>query len=158
MIRIIAIAMLAMLTSAACKSKQNTAAQNGDSVSESTKTTMADTIPSIQVDPEFTPPRENDLFTINKVWMEGDQLVINVSYSGGCEDHDFSLHSNGMYMKSMPPKLNILLVHNANGDACRSLLERTYRFDMAAAKYPNDQYGKLMLRLDGWKEEIVYEY
>lgn len=52
----------------------------------------------------------------------GPTVTVDVTYSGGCKEHDFEAWWDGSYDKSLPPRANIVLVHKANGDNCRALL------------------------------------
>ena len=64
---------------------------------------------------------QNDAFALGDVSIEGDTLLITVSYGGGAEAHDFALYWNGMTMRSYPGQINVMLKHNAHGDAGRGL-------------------------------------
>lgn len=76
-------------------------------------------------------PGQTDPFELRSVRIAGDTLVVEVRYSGGCEAHDFSLHSNGTIMKSLPPQMNLWLEHEDHGDACRALITRNLKFDLS---------------------------
>ena len=73
---------------------------------------------------------DSDLVTISSATLSGNTLSINISYSGGCEEHDFQLYGSMAVMKSMPPKRAIKLVHTANGDSCREFKEKTLTFNI----------------------------
>lgn len=98
--------------------------------------------------------RESDNFEVENASLEGDILSIDISYSGGCEDHEFDLYFNGAYMKSLPPKANLFLKHNANGDACRSMIKQTLRFNIKKVKA---SYDSVILYLNNYTEQIVYK-
>lgn len=76
------------------------------------------------------PATHKDNFTINNAQIVGDQIHVDVSYSGGCERHDFELCWDGTYQTSFPPQVTLNLVHNANGDPCDSIVNETLRFDL----------------------------
>jgi len=71
-----------------------------------------------------------DAFRVTDARFEADQLVIDVEYSGGCRDHYFHVQWSGAMMKSNPPQTSFFLVHEANGDLCRTLVRETLRVDM----------------------------
>lgn len=71
-----------------------------------------------------------DRFEIVKAGFEGDQLVVQVRYSGGCQRHDFRVLWNGAIRKSDPPQADFLLTHDGHGDPCEALLTETLRIDM----------------------------
>jgi len=123
------------------------------------KNKSGDNVPSIIVSTDFSIPESNDDFKVSGVKMKGDILSVYVSYSGGCEDHEFTLHTNKMYMKSLPPKLGVFLKHNANGDACKMLKMDTLQFNMKDCQYPSTEEDyTLILNMNNWKDPINYIY
>lgn len=76
-------------------------------------------------------PSDGDPFEIESCRLEGDELVAEVRYAGGCAQHDFQLLWNGAFMKSLPPQASFRLVHHANGDACESSVRETVRFSLS---------------------------
>lgn len=79
---------------------------------------------------------KSDDFNMQKVWIEGDVLKINVRYGGGCEKHDFKLYWNGIVARSYPGQTTIHLKHDANGDSCEALISETLEFDLTAITKP----------------------
>ena len=69
----------------------------------------------------FTPDTwGTDAYTINAATLQDDTLTINVSYSGGCETHAFTLVAEERFLESLPVQLRVSLAHNANGDTCEA--------------------------------------
>lgn len=101
---------------------------------------------------------DSDPISISNVQVNGNTLQLNVSYSGGCEEHQFDLYGNFAVMKSMPPKRAIKLVHNANGDNCRELIEKTLKFDISEFAITQTSGSEIILLLDGYKLPINYKY
>lgn len=66
--------------------------------------------------------------------IEHDTLAITLSYSGGCEDHEFTLVASDAFAESYPVQLDVSLAHEANGDRCRAYLTETYGFDLTPIK------------------------
>lgn len=98
-------------------------------------------------------PYQNSASTnILNVTLEGDLLALDVSYSGGCEEHSFELLGNPYLMKSFPPKRGVQLYHNSNGDSCRELIEETLLFNISILGVPN---GEVHLMLDGWDGGVI---
>ncbi len=62
--------------------------------------------------------------------IQGDSLVVQVAYSGGCAEHAFELVAAGPQLRSLPPKQPLMIAHEANGDACRSRIEEILAFDL----------------------------
>ena len=69
------------------------------------------------VDEEMSLEKAGDYFGVTKFWVDGDTLRVKLNYSGGCETHGFKLYSNRHFLKSMPPKLKLILWHDGKKDA-----------------------------------------
>ena len=50
-------------------------------------------------------------FRFKDVKIEGDTLIANIQYTGGCGEHKFEMKKNGFLMKSLPPKQPIQIIH-----------------------------------------------
>lgn len=101
---------------------------------------------------------QSDLQTISEVRVSGNKLFIDINYSGGCEKHEFQVIGSKIIAKSLPPIRGIQLVHKANGDACKKLIEQTIEVDISALAYKQEAGSKIFLTLDGWKERIEYTF
>ena len=97
----------------------------------------------------------SDPIEIKKATISGDILSLDVTYSGGCEKHEFELIGSGMYIKTMPPKMAISLKHYANGDGCRKLCETSLKINVKDLRYAGE--GPLILMLEG-TDNISYRY
>ncbi|MEJ1937050.1 hypothetical protein WDZ92_43210, partial [Nostoc sp. NIES-2111] len=73
---------------------------------------------------------KGDNFSLSNSRIIGKQLQIDVSYSGGCRQHDFNLYWNGAYQESFPPQVRMKLVHDAKKDTCERLITETLVFDI----------------------------
>ena len=87
----------------------------------------------------FADPTRNawgtDTYVVNDPpSITGDVLTLNVSYSGGCESHDFTLITSGVFLESNPVQLQAVLAHDANGDSCEAWVTETYHFNVSALK------------------------
>ena len=93
-----------------------------------------------------------DEYVINAATLEDDTLRINVSYTGGCETHIFTLVAEPRFLESFPVQLRVSLAHNANGDTCEALITEDHIFDLTPIKtayqrgYQTDE-GTIVLRL-----------
>jgi hypothetical protein len=117
--------------------------------------TKTEIIESIIVQQGFVKPETSAMTDILKTSIEGNILTIEVSYSGGCNEHVFKLYFDGSYMKSLPPKVNFILTHFNNGDVCRSIVEKTLKFDISKAQYVGGK--EMMVTVEG-SEEMKYLY
>ena len=50
-----------------------------------------------------------DEYVLNTVMIKDDTLKINVSYSGGCKDHQFTLIASESFLESFPVQLPIFV-------------------------------------------------
>jgi len=75
-----------------------------------------------------------DFYGVNEVEVLGEQLLINVTYGGGCEDHNFKLIMNNENpIDGGDQQIEMLyLSHNANNDVCfAQILEHHLCFDIS---------------------------
>ena len=75
-----------------------------------------------------------DFYGVNEIEVTGSQLLINVSYGGGCEEHYFNLTlDNASPIDGGGQQIDVLyLSHNANNDACNSqIIEHQLCFDIS---------------------------
>ena len=136
-----------LLATVGCKTQKNLEKSQMDT---NTKTMLTAVIGKISA--------PSDPVTIKSVRMEGNKLILTVQYSGGCENHSFQCIGSPVIAKSLPPIRSIQLVHTANGDACKKLIEQTLEIDISALAYKQEAESKIFLNLEGWAERIVYTF
>ena len=86
---------------------------------------------------------DGDSFTVDDVTIEGDELVVGVGYSGGCETHDFTLcWPDQTFMESNPVQVALELFHDAHHDTCEAgiIEDRHFSLFPLRAAYA-DAYG-----------------
>ena len=98
-----------------------------------------------------------DSINILNASVEGNNLIIEVSYSGGCETHEFKLIGSPMVAKSLPPIRSIVLVHLGKGDACRQLITEKLSFDIRDFAYTVSE-SEIYLNLKGFEKRILYKF
>ena len=74
--------------------------------------------------------------------LDGDTLRVEVSYSGGCEEHTFDLET-----RAAGPVRELWLVHDANGDLCEAYL--TEALAVNVGRLPADGPVVLLTPSDG---------
>ena len=105
-----------------------------------------------------------DEYVLNSATITGDALEINVSYSGGCQKHQFTLVSSGVFLESFPVQLRVFIAHNANNDSCEAWLTDDYHFDLNAIKMLyqaayHQEAGTIILLLENVPNgQLVYEF
>lgn len=145
-----------------CKSKKKamSEAQN----TEMKASTSSATSEQAAVKPEPVKPikvfanyvqEPSDPFTLMGLRVSGDTLFAQVRYGGGCQEHEFSMHTTGAWMKSMPPQLMLYLDHKANNDNCRALITKEIAFDFSKTKYPGSKQMKFVVNDDREKAIVV---
>ena len=78
--------------------------------------------------------RGDDPFEVASAAIDGHRLTIEVSYSGGCRRHDFTLVISKSFRESDPVQLPAVLVHDANGDPCEAYPTESRVFDLAPVR------------------------
>ena len=113
----------------------------------------------------FTPDDwGTDAYVINAATLQDGTLTVNVSYSGGCETHVFTLVAEPRFLESFPVQLRVSLAHNANADTCEAWITEDYHFDLTPIKQGYQQgyqttEGTIILRLkDGSPGELLYAF
>ncbi len=72
-----------------------------------------------------------DSFALHGIAINGDKLALDISHSGGCKQHYYTLFmSPGAFLKSFPAQADLYLQHNGNGDFCEALLRPQLSFDL----------------------------
>lgn len=94
-------------------------------------------------------------FTVEGALIKNDSLIVSVAYSGGCEAHQFELYTNGLMAKSLPPQLNLTLVHTSKQDNCRNLIRsnQSFSIDTLSTLYQN----KMLLRIANYDKPLLYQ-
>jgi hypothetical protein len=137
-----------------CKKKKNTSnTEKANTVKETVQEESKLEILPFRVDAAYSGPATSDAFEILSQKVEGDKLIMEVQYGGGCELHTFELISNGAYMKSLPMKLNMWLTHNGRNDMCRAMLTNTLTFDISSIKPSSGK--ELHLIINGNSDKVV---
>ena len=108
--------------------------------------------------------RQTDAFQLESVAVDGHVLAVEVSYPGGCRNHEFLLQApRSFHVRSEFVQLEVALIHNANGDPCEAFLTEQLRFDLRPiARLYRQTYhrdtGTVYLRLDGRSGPLVYRF
>lgn len=100
--------------------------------------------------------RTSDAFKILDAKISKNQLLLNVSYSGGCEKHSFKIIGDLLLSKSLPPIRSVKLIHYGNNDACKKLIIENLVIDIIDLAYKQEEGSEIYLSLKGWNEKISY--
>ena len=102
--------------------------------------------------------RASDAFKILDAKISKNQLLLNVSYSGGCEKHSFKIIGDLLLSKSLPPIRSVKLIHYGNNDACKKLIIENLVIDISDLAYKNEDGSEIYLSINGWTEKIHYVF
>ncbi len=73
----------------------------------------------------------SDPFTLENVSLNGENIELTVSYSGGCESHVFKVIWDESVSNMNPPGINMAILHDSNGDLCEALITEILTFKLA---------------------------
>ena len=73
---------------------------------------------------------ESDAYRLEDAYITGEKLFIEVGYSGGCKEHEFTLIWPEVITMIYPPQFSVSLSHDGNGDLCEAFLRDTLEFDL----------------------------
>ena len=100
----------------------------------------------------------SDSITIIDAKIIGNKLHLNVSYSGGCKNHDFKIIGNSLISKSLPPIRSVKLIHYANDDKCKKLVLDNLIIDISELAYKKESGSEISLQLEGVKERLLFTF
>ena len=156
---IAALTLCTLLFAIGCDRMDNQAIDPTDEVAEEDMGEISATVTA-----ETPEAWGTDEYVINAATIEADTLHINVSYTGGCETHAFTLVAEPMFLESFPVQQRVSIAHNANGDTCEDSITEDHTFDLTPIKeayqksYQKD-HGTIDLRLkDAPPSRLTYEF
>ena len=86
--------------------------------------------------------------------IEGNCLVLDLMYSGGCTEHVIKLAARG-WQKTDPPAVEAKIVHE-NLDPCDALLRETLSFDLTELQYADEP--ELIIKIKGFDGLIEHNF
>ena len=121
-----------------------------------------DSFQDIIIDDSYYQNASRDPVTINNVKNCDNILHVNVSYSGGCKEHEFQLIASS-FMESEPVQVNVLLSHEDNDDLCDMWITENLGFNLLPLKKSwqhssQEKSGTIVMNIEGWEESIYYEF
>ena len=99
----------------------------------------------------------DDPYVLDTAFVSGDCLNTIVTYGGGCGNARFSLHFDGAIMESFPPQARIKLAFR-DEDNCKALIREEHEFDLSLFKDTGSGGNAIILRLEGYDGELIYEW
>jgi len=107
---------------------------------------------------------KNDPVTINTVSLDGNLLIVSLSYSGGCEEHTIDLARLHPWCGTPPlPPPSFQIRHNANNDACEAWITETLQFDISPLRESGESPVTFFFSATGYgdkhfQKELSYEF
>lgn len=139
-----------------CMVKKHTQTSwNSENTEINSKSDQKEQYPQAELGP-FS--KTNDSYKLEEVKIEGNFMILKVSYSGGCEQHDFRLIGSEMLSKSLPPIRAIQLVHDSKGDKCKSIVNETLKFSISNLAYKYVSGSTIKLQLENYTNQLEYTY
>ncbi len=122
---------------------------------EVAKTDQKTSLKAKEVRVEMGFDKKTDAYSIEEAFVEGPDLHLKVSYTGGCEDHVFELFTDGLIMKSLPPKQRFFLKHHAQEDSCETVITENLVFSLEGVTTSGNT---LVILLKGYKGDLTVEF
>lgn len=120
------------------------------------RTSPPENTQAVFVDPSVNLKSGIDPVNIKSAQQIGEFIVLDVSYSGGCEDHEFKLESTGRFTSTYPPEIEVALKHNSNNDRCRGIIDKKLWFDLQPLKYSGT--NRILLIITNTEMVLEYNY
>ena len=96
--------------------------------------------------------------TIDNAAIVGDELVVDVGYGGGCQEHFIDLCWNGIVEESLPPQTGIDLSHTGVPDPCEAWIMEQRKISLLPIKEALVGEASVVLHLTGWADPILYTF
>jgi hypothetical protein len=85
----------------------------------------------------------NDKARIRSISVQQSILIMDVSFGGGCEEHEFSLYSLPAFRRERRIQADLYLSHDGKGDLCKALVHKRLIFNLLPLlEVCNQQFGR----------------
>jgi hypothetical protein len=81
----------------------------------------------LKIGAEYQIPTNQKMFGFSDPYLNGDTLVVNINYTGGCATHEFVLHLENQPQKPIE-SCELALHHNPVKDDCKAIVNQEYKF------------------------------
>jgi len=104
-----------------------------------------------------------DPLVIDDAAIDGDTLLVDVSYGGGCEAHAIDYCWDELFAESDPVQTWITLWHDSNDDPCDAIVMEQRVLDLTPMKQAwqaayQQQSGEIVVHLAGWDQSLNYAF
>lgn len=111
---------------------------------------------AVVVDTTFNSENIFNIDGISSLSISGDILTLTVTYTG-CVDDRLDLVFNGMYMKSLPPKVQLFFKRKGGSEKCNETQVREMKFDVSPVRYTGST-RTVIIKIPKYQEQISYQY
>ncbi len=94
-------------------------------------------------------------FTIRNVNIQNDNIIISITYSGGCGAIGKSLIAGSEIMESNPPQRHLKLFFT-DWDQCEAAINVEWTYNITPLRV--DGFNSVILHFEGWNIPLLYEY
>lgn len=107
---------------------------------------------------------KNDPVKINNAYIEEDTLVVNLNYSGGCQDHIIDLARLMPWCGTPPlPPPTFEIRHNSNDDLCEAWITQTLKYNISPLKDELESPIEIIFQAQGYGDDhfhkqLTYSY
>lgn len=98
-----------------------------------------------------------DAFFVNSVRVSVDTLLVNVSYGGGCKEHDFFVVGTNAWSATTPPLMDVVVIHDGHLDACDAALKQTLRIGLAPIRQLRGS-GTVLIAVQHAPDTVLYSF
>ena len=98
----------------------------------------------------------SDEFKINSVKIKSDFVEAEVSYVGGCKSHTFECIGSSAISKSLPPIRSVELIHHANGDSCKKIVNQKININVSELAYKKETGSEIYFEIKGWDSKVKF--
>jgi hypothetical protein len=148
------IGLLLLLLVSSCKVEKEVTTTN-DAKLEKVKSPRSLAITAIIGEKD---PNNSENFVVKDLSIEGNTMIIEISYLGGCAEHSFKMIGLPIPSASLQPIRTVQLVHIANNDECKEEKKVTLEVDISALAAQKEDGKKTELVMDWWNNKIDYIY
>ncbi len=100
-------------------------------------------------------PQADTSIKFTEVKIKGDKMEVKIKYLG-CENDDFDLIFNKMWLKSFPPKANLFLVRKNGQCKNKAIHTKSYIYNLTNMR--NNSSGEVYIKVMNYTEYFKYSY
>jgi hypothetical protein len=100
----------------------------------------------------------SDPFIFNSVEISGNYLLLEITYKGGSEKHDFKFIGSSTISKSMPPIRDVQLINLAIQGSYNEEIVEKLKVDISELAYKKEKGSKIYFKLIGWEKRLEYVF